>query len=214
MAVEHPFFYLMRGNQADELLLRYHVEGAYSEEANKEFSELVYAYGSACDGLPNFRSNADRFEPSLSWRTARLFPAYKGADKTRQCVILRGVKSAEWHYRLETREATNRKLLNPVSRVMEWRLTDEKSGRTVTVTTASIGTLPYIQTFVAGCGLLDNPSEWDCEAGFLWFGASVLAGFKPHPPGGYRSAPGDDVDVWPVSALGRALSLQPRRPND
>lgn len=209
--VEHPFIYMFRYSHETTFFERCGADRAFITESNQEFGQYDFAQGSACNATTRWNYK-NRYEPYM--RRADLFPAYKGADKVLQCIITKNVKSAEWRYRLETKQIAWKGLLNPSTWMIEWRMIDGTTGAAVaTVRTASIGMLPPIQTFVAGCGLNSGAARWDCAAGLLSSSAHVVSGYKPRPPGGNPFTPSNDPDTWPESTLCRALSLEPRRPN-
>jgi hypothetical protein len=193
----------MQGYQADELFFRYKVERAFAKNGMGGFVEYDHAYGPDCTATLRWdpKSNEPyQFRPDL-------FPNYKGPDKVWQCATRQDVNHPEWRFRLETRETYKRDYLNPQVGI-KWRVTDEKTGANIAVETALIKTLPIVQTLIAGCFL--SASTWQCEVSLWPSSAGIVAGYKQHTA---ATEPGYDPESFPVSAVGRVLSLEPRFPN-
>jgi hypothetical protein len=202
---DQPFEYLIQGSQADQLFFRYKVFKAYEKNGMGGFVQYIHAYGPECTATLKWDPKSKepyQFRPDL-------FPDYKGPDKVWQCATRQDVGFAERRYRLETKEIREGSYLNPRAGI-RWRLVDEKTGTTAAVETASIGMLAAVPTIAAGCGLNDSSSTWDCYVMFWPSDKKVTAGYKPHLPGENANY---DPEAFPVSAIGRAISLEPRWPN-
>jgi hypothetical protein len=207
-----PFTYLFRYSHEDELFVRYQVERAYITESDKTFTQFDYARGEECDKANKVWDHRRREEPYL--RQPDLFPGFKGPDKVRQCVITRNVPSGEWRYRLESAKFTSGDWLSSATGV-QWHVLDASSGeRVASARSAAIAVLPPVQTPVVGCTLISSAAAWKCFARLMAAPERITVGYKRRVlrKGENPFTPSNDPETEPISALGRALSLEPRRP--
>jgi hypothetical protein len=213
--VPRPFVYAAEDRMAvgdTQLVERYHADRAFLV-GKDHVTTRYFAKGRACDTANTGWWYEKRFEPFLHRRD--LFPAYKGADKTRQCLISQDGLPAVWRYRIIREESLRRGDWMNQRFGTDFTVIDDRAGKTVLqVETASIRTLPPILTLVAGCTIAGSGAPRTCE--ILPWGSSRLvpAGYKPRTDKGNPFTPTVDPAHSEVAALAKALGLEPRLPTD
>jgi hypothetical protein len=169
-----------------------------------------YGHGDACDAANKNWYYDKRFEPFL--RVRDLFPQYKGADKTRQCLISQNGPLEQTRYRINE-ESTNTKSLLVDRYGTKWTVYDATTGAALLTTQSAEFSVIYpIPMIFAGCGLNDGAARWECGGELMkTFGYSG-AGYRPDNT---RSLyPSRDPATWAIRPLAQALSLEPRQPTD
>jgi hypothetical protein len=218
VSVQSPFTYLAHGVPALELLKRFRIDGAFirgSIRGKTEYSSYYYAHGDECEAASKgfyFErrfSSPFRFDPDL-------FPSYSGADKTRQCILLKSVETADPDF--EIKDELDRSIpANVLLRqfIVSWKALDIRSNQVVaSVQVGSVVPLPAIQTIIVGCGLNSGRASWDCGTSLMSGSDLVAIGFKKRTDGGNPFVPTGDPDTSNAAALGHALGLAPRLPTD
>jgi hypothetical protein len=183
----------LRGKNADSpATIYYYARGEEYERAN-----------------PNY-DYQKRDQPFLLRRD--LFPDYKGADKTRQCILQKDGPPGEVPYRLEFEPQSAETYL--IKRFgTKWTVYDVKTGAALlSVQSAEFSVIEPIPLLLAGCGLVDSPPSWQCAVQMMKESTYTGAGYRPDSERSvFRSR---DPQSWDIGPLGRALSLQPRLPTD
>lgn len=209
---EPPLSFLIKGGPFIELLESYRIDRMVLPLGNRSDSPATiyyYARGDECDSANKGWYYDKRAEPFLMRRD--LFPAYKGADKTRQCILSKEARlPSDVHYRLETQGISyDTELVKRFG--TQWTVTDAKTNApVVTVRSAEYTVITLIPMPLAGCGLIDSPPAWKCVAGMMKESTYTGAGYKQdnarllYPP----------LEMRPISVLGTALALEPRQPTD
>ena len=169
-----------------------------------------YAGGTECESANRSYNYQKRDEPFLFRRD--LFLDYKGADKTRQCILQKDGPAGEVHYRIEAVPFSSDTYLIK-SFGTKWTVYDVQTGAALTrAQSASFRVITPVPFLLAGCGLVDNPASWRCDAQMMKESTHTGAGYRPDEEGGFSRS--HDPQTWEISPLGRALSLQPRQPTD
>ena len=216
---EQPLTFLMEGSVQDgtALLQGYRADRFFVRNRDRDgeyFTTEYFAQGETCERANKGYFYEKRLEPWL--RVADLFPAYKGSDKARQCIIQQDRVPAAWRYRIES-EGTRGNDLAVRSYGTKWTVFEgQRDAQLLTVEVRELSTVLPIPLVLAGCGLNSGAARWDCGVTLMGSLFSTTAGYTAgrsklmmNPP-----APGSDVDTWQISALARALSLEPRQPTD
>ncbi len=217
-AVAAPFSYLANGIEGLELLKRFKVAAAYIRGGNRnspEYSMYYYARGDECESAsPGFYYDR-RFTSPFQW-DRDLFPGHKGADKARQCILMKSVETADPDYAVEheyDRQSARAALFRQYTET--WTARDLRSRQIVArVQTGTLVPLPMVQTILAGCGLNSGNPSWDCAAALKPGSSRITAGYKPPPTGANRFIPSDDPETSIAAALAHALGLAARSPTD
>jgi len=216
---EQPLTFLINGGHVQDgtaLLQGYRADRFFVRNRGRDgeyFTTEYFAQGETCERANKGYFYEKRFEPWL--RVADLFPSYKGRDKARQCIIEQDGLPAGWRYRIEA-EGTRRDNVAVRSYGTKWIVFDgQRDERLLTVEVRELSTVLPIPLLLAGCGLNSGAARWDCGASLMGSRFPTTAGYK----GGFNTLtnpppPGSDVDTWQISALARALSLEPRQPTD
>jgi hypothetical protein len=204
-----PLSFYIKGLFVD-LLELYRIDRLVLLRGNNTPTIYYYARGQECDSAsPNY-NYAKRDEPFLLRRD--LFLYYKGADKTHQCILQKDGPAGEVHYRIEAESSSSESYL--IKRFgTKWTVYDVQTNMPLTsAQSAGFSVIEPIPMVLAGCGLVDNPSSWRCDAQMMKESVYTGAGYRPsNDPGAFRSR---DPQTWDIGPLGRALSLQPRQPTD
>lgn len=216
--VEQPFRFMQEGGAgANELLTRYRVDRAFQQQGKSGITTYYYARGAECDGANQRWDYKRRHEPYL--RNKDIFLHYKG-EKTRQCIISQDGLPADWRYRIKgnytSRKNTASWLFTRYGR--SYDIYDDEAGRLLgTVEVASFSPLLPVPFIAAGCALNSGAPSWDCFAGLMKQGITFHAGYKGRSTQERkrsRFARSDDPETWEISALAKALGLEPRQPTD
>lgn len=225
--VDLPFRYLATGVSKLEVFRRFRAESAtfIKQYVHKKdytgFLHTVYIYnnGSSCDVY--VPASADEPEPAgFAW-DLDLFPAYKGSDKTIQCLIPfevpdgnRSIKAPDYEI-MDYLDRTRPPTLLFGRYLIHWIAKDLRSGKTLAqVDEGNLWPLPSVQTVIAGCALNSGGPSWDCSWGLMTGSESITVGYKDRTDNGNPLIPVDDPETSPTYALGRALGLTPRTPTD
>jgi hypothetical protein len=205
-----PLSFFVKGLSID-LLELYRIDRmVLPRGSNAPATIYYYARGPECSSASLNYNYQKRDQP---WQLRRdLFPNYKGADKTQQSILQKDGPAGEVHYRLEIDPVSSETLLIK-SFGTKWTVYDVQTGATLTsAQSAQFSVIEPIPVLFAGCGLVDNPSSWQCDAQMMKESTYTGAGYRPdHGSDVFRSR---DPQTWDIGPLGRALSLQPRQPND
>lgn len=204
-----PLSFFVKGMFID-LLELYRIDRLVAPRGNNPPTIYYYARGEECDSANSNYNYRKRDEPFLLRRD--LFPDYKGADKTRQCILQKDGAPGEVHYRLESESFASETYLTKRSGT-KWTVYDVKTGAPlVSARSARFAVIKPIPILLAGCGLIDNPPSWECDAQMMKESTHTAAGYRPDSTTGvFRSR---DPESWDIGPLGRALALQPRQPTD
>lgn len=198
-----------------ELVERYRYTRAYFI-GEKDGTVRFYAAGAECEDASKGFYYDRRFDEPFLYRRD-IFPSYKGADKTRQCVLSRDMREPPSPAYAVTNELSPNKgdWLNP--RYSErFTVTDERSGETLAqVETASIKIVSPLLLLEVTCriGGFDTPAR-DCGIWPTYRRKSLPAGYTPRTDKGNPFTPTTDPMNSRVGALGKAIGLEPRLPTD
>jgi hypothetical protein len=212
-----PFFYRADDRAAVgdvELLERFRVERAYL--IGKDSATIrSFAKGAGCNATNGFYYDRRFDEPYLYRRD--LFYFYKGADKTRQCVLSIDGMAPPYRYRIVNEQSPSRgDWLNP--RFGErFSVIDDQERKTVAVVeTASLKRLPPILTLLGGCSLRLSTGGAPEKCGIfpVYSSKIVPAAYRPRNDDGNPFTPTLDPMQSRVGALGKAIGLEPRTPRD
>jgi len=204
-----PLSFFVKG-VSTELLELYRIDRMVVPQGNHPATIYYYARGAECDGANKNYNYQKRDEPFLYRRD--LFPSYKGTDKTRQCILQKDGAPGEIHYRIEAQPFASETILIKAFGT-KWTVYDVQTGATITsAQSAAFKIIEPIPLLLAGCGLVDNPSSWRCDAQTMKETSLTGAGYRPNRDSDvFRTR---DPQTWDISPLGRALSLRPREPTD
>jgi hypothetical protein len=204
-----PLSFFVKGMFID-LLELYRIDRLVLPRGNNPPTIYYYARGEECDSANSQYNYQKRDQPFLLRRD--LFLDYKGADKTRQCILQRDGPPGEVHYRLEAvSSSAETNLLKQFG--TKWTVYDVATGAPLTsAQSAEFSVIEPIPVLLAGCGLIDNPPSWRCDAQMMKGSTYGGAGYTPDNARGIERS--RDPQTWEISPLGRALSLQPRQPTD
>jgi hypothetical protein len=204
-----PLSFFVKG-VSTEFVELYRVDRLVLPQGNRPPTIYYYARGTECDSANNKYDYRKRDEPFLFRRD--LFFAYKGADKTRQCILQKDGPPGEVHYRIEAVSFSSETPLIK-SFGTKWTVYDAQTGGLLTkAESAAFRVITPFPFLLAGCGLVDNPASWRCDAGTMKESTHTGAGYRPDDDGGFSRS--RDPQTWELAPLGRALSLQPRQPTD
>jgi len=205
-----PLSFFVRGVSTD-LLELYRIDRlVLPRGTNAPATIYYYARGTECDSANRSYNYYKRDEPSLFRRD--LFLDYKGADKTRQCILQKDGPAGEVHYRIEAVPFSSDTYLIK-SFGTKWTVYDVQTGAALTrAQSAAFRVITPIPFLLAGCGLVDNPASWRCDAQMKKESTHTYAGYQPEEDGSFSRS--RDPQTREIGALGRALSLQPRQPTD
>jgi hypothetical protein len=192
--VEQPFSFLDKGYVGQRLLSHYKVERTF-EPFGERFEARYVVQGDACEDAKN--NSQHNKQPRFITSIGRNL----GQGVTTQCIVLEIVPTLNARYSIEGTR-TDGDIINP-RYGQRYRLIDTTNNTTlVSVETATIMTLPPIQTIVAGCTLIGGPAaDWPCGFGFAASSEPVRVGVGP-----IQTA----LDDPTIGLLARALSLEPR----
>jgi hypothetical protein len=204
-----PLSFFVKGVSTD-LVKLYRVDRLVLPQGNRAPTIYYYARGEECDSANKNYDYRKRDEPFQYRRD--LFPSYKGANKTRQCILQKDGPAGEVHYRIEAALFSSE---TPLIKNFgtKWTVYDVQSGAAIAhAEAAAFRVITPIPLLLAGCGLVDNPASWRCDAGMRKGSALTTVGYRPDKDGDFFRTP--DPQTWDIGPLGRALSLQPREPTD
>jgi hypothetical protein len=210
VAATAPLSFFVKGLSID-LLELYRIDRMVSANgSNRPATIYYYARGEECASASRAYNYQKRDEPFQL--RPDLFPVYKGNDKTRQCILQKDGPPGEVHYRIETASVSSETFLRKQSST-KWTVYDVQTGAPLTsAQSAEFSVIEPIPMLLAGCGLVDNPSSWRCDAQMMKESIYTDAGPRPDRDGDmFRTS---DPQTWEVGPLGRALSLKPRQPTD
>jgi hypothetical protein len=204
-----PLSFFVKG-VSTELVELYRIDRLVLPQGNRPPTIYYYARGDECDSANKNYDYRKRDEPFQYRRD--LFPSYKGADKTRQCILQKDGPSGDVHYRIEAVPFSSETPL--IKRFgTKWTVYDAQSGAVITrAESAAFRVITPIPLVLAGCGLVDNPASWRCDAGMRKGSALTTVGRRPDKDGDWFRT--SDPQTWEIGPLGRALSLKPREPTD
>ncbi len=208
ITVGPPLSFFVKGMFVD-LLELYRIDRLAAPRGNNPATIYYYARGEECDSAEKYNYQK-RDEPSVLRRD--LFPDYKGADKTRQCILQKDGPPGKVPYRIEAALFSSETYLIKGFGT-KWTVYDVKTGAALThAQSAAFRVIEPIPVLLAGCGLIDNPPSWQCDAQMMKESTLASAGYRPDSTTvGFRSR---DPQTWAIGPLGRALSLAPRLPTD
>lgn len=182
----------------------------------KDTTLRYYAKGAECDQASKGFYYDRRFDEAFLYR-GDIFPSYRGADKTRQCILSRDVRGRGQASFAVVNELSpvQGDWLNPRSGERFTVLDDSRGKVLAQVETATIRAIPPILLLEVGCrsgGIVSPASGCGIRPGYMPHG--IPAGYKPRTDKGNPFIPTTDPMNSRVGALGKAIGLKPRLPND
>jgi hypothetical protein len=204
-----PLSFFVKG-VSTELLELYRIDRMVQPQGNRPPTIFYYARGTECESANNKYDYRKRDEPFLF--RYDLFVYYKGADKTRQCILQKDGPPGEVHYRVEGVLFSSE---TPLIKIFgtKWTVYDVRTDAVVaTAQSAAFRVIKSFPVLLAGCGLVDNPASWQCDAQMMKESTGLSAGYRTNDSDGFSGS--RDPQTLEIAALARALSLQPRRPTD
>lgn len=175
-----------------------------------------FAKGEECEKASKGFYYDRRFEEPWLYRSD-IFPTYNKSEKSQQCILSIDVKEVLKPRHSITNERSPEKgdQMNP--RLGErFTVRDENSGRTLArIETATIRYFSPILFFSLDCkgGPLSS-SVSECGFSRIYASKGIPAGYKPRTDKGNPFIPTGDPMNSRIGALGQAIGLVPRQPND
>jgi hypothetical protein len=204
-----PLTFFVKG-VSTELVELYRIDRLVLPQGNRPPTIYYYARGEECDSANKNYDYRKRDEPFQYRRD--LFPGYRGPEKVRQCILQKDGPPGDVHYRIEAAMFSSETPLMK-SFGTKWTVYDVQSGAPIAhAESAAFRAITPIPLLLAGCGLVDNPASWRCDAGMMKESALSTVGYRPDKDGDLFRTP--DPQTWDIGPLGRALSLKPREPSD
>jgi hypothetical protein len=220
---------------AMQLILSFKADVYYQWSPNARsknaYVKDYYAKGADCDkAFPQFSLNGtvskqqrDKFDalpdpkPPITI-AGDLFPRYKSANKTKQCILRVDATDNLAPVSIDIKQQAVRTFLYDGD-LSNWIATDINSNKMLaSVTVGKFYPLKTIPFVIAGCFINDAESGWQCGASIpkaissRFMPGGISAGFTPGIYPGYSSA--SPTANSPAAAIAHAMGLAARKPTD